>query len=115
MAELIPPSVSDKRAVLLIEDNPGDACLIREMLREAQGAGFGLESMERLTPGFERLAQGGIDAVLLDLSLPESHGLDTLLRVRAQAARRACRRIDWLRRRGTGQPNLTVRRPRLLD
>ena len=85
MAELIPPSVSDKRTVLLIEDNPGDACLIREMLREAQGAGFGLESMERLTPGLERLAQGGIDAVLLDLSLPESHGLDTLLRVRAQA------------------------------
>ena len=114
MAELISHSVSDKRTVLLIEDNPGDARLIAEMLREAQGAGFGLESIERLAPGLERLAQGGIDAVLLDLSLPESQGLDTLLHVRADSWR-TCRRVDWLRRRGTGPSNLAIRRSRLPD
>jgi diguanylate cyclase (GGDEF)-like protein len=70
--------------ILLIEDNPGDARLIRELLREAQGstprggAAFILEHRDRLSTGLERFAEGGIDAVLLDLSLPDSHGLETL-------------------------------------
>src|SRR5688572_23866508 len=65
------------RTVLLIEDNPGDARLIREMLRDARAGQFQLDCADRLTTALERLAQGGIDVVLLDLSLPESQGLES--------------------------------------
>jgi DNA-binding response OmpR family regulator len=71
--------------VLLIEDNPGDARLIRETLREATGTPFELECTERLSLGLERLTEGGIDVVLLDLGLPDSQGIDTLAKVRAEA------------------------------
>ena len=71
--------------VLLIEDNPGDARLIREALAEARGATFDLAWVERLEMGLQRLAEGGIDVVLLDLGLPDSWGLDTVSRAHAQA------------------------------
>lgn len=70
--------------ILLIEDNPGDVRLIWEMLTEAKGTQFSLESADRLTEGLERLARGGIDVVLLDLSLPDSSGLDTIKKVNAR-------------------------------
>jgi len=69
--------------LLLIEDNPGDAGLIREMLAEAKGMSFELEWTETLSEGIERLASGGLDVVLLDLALTDSTGLDTLRRLRA--------------------------------
>jgi len=72
--------------VLLIEDNPGDAGLIRKLLAEVGGATFNLEYADRLSTGLERLAAGGTNVVLLDLGLPDSQGLGTLARVRAQAA-----------------------------
>ena len=70
--------------VLLIEDNAGDARLIRELLSEAKATTFNLEHMDRLSTGLARLAQGGVDAVLLDLSLPDSQGLETLEALRFQ-------------------------------
>lgn len=63
--------------VLLIEDSPGDARVIREMLSEAQGVRFEVDYADRLSAGLERLDQGGIDVVLLDMSLPDSRGLET--------------------------------------
>ena len=63
--------------VLLIEDNPGDARLIRELLAEAAIATFSLECVDRLSAGLKRLSEGGIDVILLDLGLPDSQGLDT--------------------------------------
>ncbi|MCS6977050.1 MAG: response regulator [Gemmatales bacterium] len=71
--------------VLLIEDNPGDAHLIRILLEEVENATFEVERADRLTTGLERLGRGGIDVVLLDLSLPESQGLPTLLRTKEKA------------------------------
>jgi len=71
--------------VLLIEDNPGDARLIRKMLTKAKVVLFELECANRLSTGLERLAEGGIDLVLLDLSLPDSPGLDTFAKTYAQA------------------------------
>jgi signal transduction histidine kinase len=68
-------SMSEKGVnVLLFEDNPGDARLIQEYLVEGR---FTLECVERLSDGLERLPEGGIDVILLDLSLPDSHGLET--------------------------------------
>jgi two-component system, sensor histidine kinase and response regulator len=73
------------RRVLLIEDNPVDARLVREMLSEGDGRLFAVERAERLQTGLARLAQGGIDAILLDLSLPDSQGFGTFMRVHQQA------------------------------
>ncbi|MFW5722820.1 MAG: response regulator, partial [Desulfohalobiaceae bacterium] len=63
--------------ILLIEDNPGDARLIREMLSWDEGE-FELLCEETLTKGLECLAEGPVDLVLLDLGLPESQGIETL-------------------------------------
>jgi PAS domain S-box-containing protein len=71
--------------VLLIEDNAGDFRLIREMLAEVRPVTFDVERADRLSTGLERLTVGGIDVALLDLSLPDSRGLDTFARVHAQA------------------------------
>ena len=71
--------------VLLIEDNPGDAELVKETLADAGGAAFHVDCAEALLPGLDRLARGGIDLVLLDLSLPDSHGLDGLTAIRTHA------------------------------
>jgi len=71
--------------VLLVEDNPGDACMIREMLAEVKHDGFSLEYAEQLSTGLGRLAEGGIDMVFLDLSLPDSRGFDTFAEMYARA------------------------------
>ncbi len=85
MTDAVPPSGGRPCTVLLIEDNTGDARLIQEMLRRSQRAPVRLECAEGLASGLELLAKGGLDLVLLDLSLPESQGIDTLLRVRSRA------------------------------
>lgn len=64
--------------VLLIEDDPDDAFLIREMMSDGKEAAVRIEHRIRLVDGIDRMRAGGIDLVLLDLGLPESHGLDTL-------------------------------------
>src|SRR5271163_3121385 len=73
--------------LLLIEDNPGDAGLICEMLAESKGMSFELEWTETLSEGIERLALGGIDVVLLDLALTDSTGLETLRTLRTASPR----------------------------
>ncbi len=73
--------------ILLIEDSPGDARLIREFLAENGDGCFHLEWAERLEEGLRHLDAGHVDLVLLDLSLPQSAGLDTLAVVLAHAPR----------------------------
>ena len=73
--------------VLLIEDNPGDVRLIRELLAEAGGDRFKLECATHLSAGLERLVEDDIGLVLLDLGLPDSQGLDTFTKTYAQAPR----------------------------
>lgn len=71
--------------ILLVEDNSGDIQLLEEYLREAGAGRYQLIHADRLESGLDRLAEADIDAVLLDLSLPDSHGMDTLVRMRAAA------------------------------
>ena len=73
--------------ILLIEDNPGDARLIKEMLIEAKSAPFILEWRDRLHAGLQWLTEYCADAVLLDLGLPDSQGLDTYAKVHDQFPR----------------------------
>ncbi|HEX8274218.1 MAG TPA: ATP-binding protein [Longimicrobiaceae bacterium] len=72
--------------ILLVEDNPGDARLIRETLREAESLPFQLTHADRLAAAEERLAAEAFDVVLLDLSLPDAHGLETVRRTLAAGA-----------------------------
>ena len=74
---------------LLIEDNPADADLIHEALDEAmaalEGTRFEVLHVRRLAEAEALLAGGDIAVVLLDLSLPDSQGLDTFARIRERA------------------------------
>jgi PAS domain S-box-containing protein len=64
-------------SVLLIEDNPADARLIRELLRDVSGQHIEFDLVSNLNEGIEHLAAGGVDVVLVDLSLPDSTGVET--------------------------------------
>src|SRR5512135_717408 len=73
--------------ILLIEDNPRHAQLLREALGEVVPAVSGLVPYDLthvpgLAEGLERLSNQEFDVVLLDLSLPEAPGLDALVRIR---------------------------------
>jgi signal transduction histidine kinase len=73
------------RTLLIIEDNPGDARLLREMLRED-----GADKAELILAGTmgeaeKCLADHVIDIILLDLGLPDAQGLAAIRRTRAAA------------------------------
>ena len=74
--------------ILLVEDDAASLRLAEALLaqaaREAQ-SDYKVVVASRLSTGLARLTQGGIDLVLLDLSLPDSQGLSTVLAVRADA------------------------------
>jgi DNA-binding response OmpR family regulator len=61
--------------VLLLEDNPGDARLVREFLTGTDSARFEVIHVERFGKGIERLGKEAFDVVLLDLGLPDGEGL----------------------------------------
>ena len=65
--------------ILLVEDNPGDARLIQEMLRGVPSPQIEWRHAGRLDRAIERLAEEDVDLVLLDLGLPDGHGLDTFI------------------------------------
>jgi diguanylate cyclase (GGDEF)-like protein len=71
-------------SILLIEDNPGDERLVREALRDFPG--IRMLSADRLESGLERLSENPVDGILLDLSLPDSQGLDSIRRARQREA-----------------------------
>jgi signal transduction histidine kinase len=67
-----------KYRVLLVEDNAADARLISEYLKEGKDTKFKLVHVERLTKGLALLHQKKYDIILLDLSLPDSDGSETI-------------------------------------
>ena len=71
--------------VLAIEDNLQEMALLREALASSTNTSFLVEHAERLAASLSCLAARRFDAILLDLNLPDSNGLDTLARVQAQA------------------------------
>jgi len=72
--------------ILIVEDNPGDACLFKEMLIESQMGSFELQHADRLSMGFDLIEKEKPDVVLLDLSLSDSSGLDTFLKLQEQSS-----------------------------
>ena len=75
--------------VLLIEDNPTDAVLVQEHLFDRTITPFRLEHVDSLGKGLDRLSRGGIDVILLDLSLPDSEGMNTFDGVSGQTSEAA--------------------------
>jgi len=74
--------MNDRLKVLLIEDNPGDARLVRSILGESNGpTRFEVTWADRLSKAVLALSADPPDAILLDLSLPDSDGLSTVVDV----------------------------------
>jgi len=71
--------------VLLVEDNLTDAELAAHGLRNAGETPFHVEHVDQLEAALARLARGGIDVALIDLSLPDSWGIETFQAIRAAA------------------------------
>ncbi|GAX37528.1 hybrid sensor histidine kinase/response regulator [Nodularia sp. NIES-3585] len=65
--------------VLLVEDNPGDVFLLQELLQEVTTAKVELQPAEQLLSALDLIARDSFDVILLDLSLPDSQGLDTFI------------------------------------
>jgi len=76
---------SESIRVLLVEDNLGDARLLYEDLEEALPGQFQMTHVRQLSEALEYLWKEPCHVVLLDLGLPDSHGIDTLVLTRAQA------------------------------
>lgn len=70
--------------ILLIEDSDLQARVIQRELAQSPRTSFSVEKASRLADGLERGARGGVDAVLLDLNLPDSQGVETFVRLSAQ-------------------------------
>jgi signal transduction histidine kinase len=73
------------KTALLVEDNPGDARLLREMFNEQGSHNTELTHVDCLRKAEKYLAEHSIDIVLLDLGLPDAQGLEAVRRVHAAA------------------------------
>jgi two-component sensor histidine kinase len=71
--------------ILVVEDNPGDVRLLREMFSSERPGSFEINHLPRLDQALHLLAIDGINIVLLDLGLPDGDGIDTLRRFRQLA------------------------------
>ena len=71
--------------VLLVEDNAGDVRLIREMFRNERPGSFELTHLGRMDQAEIHLARGGTDIALVDMGLPDEHGLASVRRSLAAA------------------------------
>lgn len=71
--------------ILLIEDSVLQALVIKKELAQSDGVVYAVECRRSLAEGLERVTQGGVDVVLLDLNLPDSQGLETFTEISARA------------------------------
>src|SRR5579862_306190 len=75
------------RTLLLIEDNPGDARLVREMFRDHGSSAAVLTHVECMTEAENYLSKNVVDLILLDLGLPDAEGLEAVRRAHLAAPR----------------------------
>jgi signal transduction histidine kinase/DNA-binding NarL/FixJ family response regulator len=69
--------------LLLVEDNPADAYLLTELLEDDQQ--WQIVHAKRLSTALDYLSDRSFEVVLLDLSLPDSKGIETIIQIRAAA------------------------------
>ena len=75
------------KILLLVEDNPGDARLLREMLNEQGSQHTELTHVQYMREAEKHLAEHTVDLILLDLGLPDTHGLAAVRRAHTVAPR----------------------------
>ncbi len=73
------------KTLLLVEDNLGDARLLREMLNEQNSLDTQLTHLECMSDAERYLAEHSVDIILLDLGLSDAQGLEAIRRARAAA------------------------------
>ena len=73
-------------AILLVDVDPDDARLVSRCLASAPQGSFSLQTAHTLAQASQNLAQGGVDVVLLEPSLPDSAGLQSVIRMREHAS-----------------------------
>ncbi|HUP62403.1 MAG TPA: EAL domain-containing protein [Thermoanaerobaculia bacterium] len=73
--------------LLLVEDDPGDAVLLRSMFNEQRSPGTELIHVGHMSAAETYLSEHAADVILLDLGLPDAQGLETVRRIRAAAPR----------------------------
>jgi diguanylate cyclase (GGDEF)-like protein/PAS domain S-box-containing protein len=73
------------KVLLLVEDNPADVRLLREMFHEQNSLRTELTQVETMREAEKHLAGGAVDIILLDLGLPDAQGLESIRRARAVA------------------------------
>jgi signal transduction histidine kinase len=78
-------SVDAVKTLLIIEDNPGDARLLREMLRENGAYLAELIMAQTMSEAVECLSKHPVDIILLDLGLPDAQGMAAIRRTRMAA------------------------------
>jgi two-component system, cell cycle sensor histidine kinase and response regulator CckA len=86
-AFLAPTSKKSIKRVLLVEDNPGDAGLIREMLSQPGGQNTRFTHVECIADAERCIAGQAVDVLLLDLGLPDAQGIEAVRRAQAFAPR----------------------------
>jgi PAS domain S-box-containing protein len=77
--------MNKKLRVLIVEDNPADVELLRDMLGGPEPGRFDIAAVPRLSAGMTYVTENRVDAVLLDLGLPDSQGLPTFNALKAIA------------------------------
>ena len=77
----------DTIRILLVEDNPGDACLLREMFNEPAARKYEVPHHDSMAKAVAHLGANPVDAVLLDLGLPDAQGLEAIRQAHAAAPR----------------------------
>ena len=75
------------KILLLVEDNPGDARLLREMFNEQGSQNTEFTHVQCMRDAEKHLAEHAVDITVLDLGLPDAQGLEAVRRVRAAAPR----------------------------
>src|ERR1700746_3543905 len=73
--------MEEKINILLVEDNPGDAKLLDVYLKHSFTNTFSLSTAALLSKALEMMDANTFDIIILDLSLPDSRGLDTFKKV----------------------------------
>ena len=73
------------RSLLVIEDNPGDARLLREMLNAQSRYAIAIVNVQSMRAAERHLARNAVDIILLDPGLPDAKGLDAVRRAHSAA------------------------------
>lgn len=81
-----PHPVKSVYRILLVEDNPGDAAMIMARLEDAPERLFVVIHVTKLDAALATLAHGALEAIILDMNLPDSQGAETLTAIKTAAA-----------------------------